>query len=113
ANGILFGWIMFITMKHEMKQRYRAFRRGWGTYYYEDLVTKKQQSLHTRAQDEAFRLVAAKNQTDKARGVQSASGASLLEGGRSGWRDPHLAARHGGNSQAQKGGHPPPLADRH
>ena len=59
---------MFITMKHEMKQRYRVFRRGWGTYYYEDLVTKKQESLHTRDKDEAFRLVAAKNETDKAPG---------------------------------------------
>jgi len=49
-----------------MKQRYRVFRRGWGTYYYEDLVTKKQESLHTRDKDEAFRLVAAKNETDKA-----------------------------------------------
>jgi len=59
---------MFITMKHEMKQRYRVFRRGWGTYYYEDLVTKKQESLHTRDKDEAFRLVAAKNENDKAPG---------------------------------------------
>ena len=57
---------MLITMRHEMKQRYRVFRRGWGTYYYEDLVTKKQESLHTRDKDEAFRLVAAKNETDKA-----------------------------------------------
>ncbi|HUJ11148.1 MAG TPA: tyrosine-type recombinase/integrase [Verrucomicrobiae bacterium] len=49
-----------------MKQRYRVFRRSWGTYYCEDLVTKKQESLHTRDQDEAFRLVAAKNETENA-----------------------------------------------
>lgn len=45
-----------------MKNRYRVFRRGWGTFYYEDLATKRQESLHTRDKDEAFRLVAAKNE---------------------------------------------------
>lgn len=49
-----------------MKNRYRVFRRGWGTYYCEDLVTKKQESLKTRNKDEAFRLVAAKNETEDA-----------------------------------------------
>lgn len=49
-----------------MKQRYRVFRRGWGTYDCEDLVTKKQESLKTRDKDEAYRLVAAKNETDEA-----------------------------------------------
>jgi len=48
-----------------MKIRYRVFRRGWGTYYCEDLVTKKQESLKTRDKDEAFRLVAAKNETEE------------------------------------------------
>jgi len=47
-----------------MKKRYRIFRRGWGTYYCEDIATKKQESLHTRDKDEAFRLVAAKNETN-------------------------------------------------
>jgi hypothetical protein len=28
-----------------MKQRYHVFRRGWGTYYCEDLLTKKQTTL--------------------------------------------------------------------
>jgi hypothetical protein len=54
---------MFITMKNDMKQRYRVFRRGWGKFYCEDLVTKKQESLKTRDRDEANRLVAAKNET--------------------------------------------------
>jgi len=49
-----------------MKQRYRVFRRSWGTFYCEDLVTRKQESLHTRDKDEAFRLVAAKNETENA-----------------------------------------------
>jgi integrase len=49
-----------------MKNRYRVFRRGWGTYYCEDLVTKQQITLKTRDKDEAFRLVAAKNETEVA-----------------------------------------------
>jgi integrase len=53
-------------MDQLMKNRYRVFRRGWGTYYCEDLVTKKQESLHTRERSEAHRLVAAKNEHDKA-----------------------------------------------
>jgi integrase len=47
-----------------MKQRYRVFRRSWGTYYCEDLVTKKQETLHTRDRDEAYRLVAALNENE-------------------------------------------------
>ena len=53
-------------MRIEMKQRYRVFRRGWGTYYVEDFETKKQESLHTREKAEAYRLVAARNETDTA-----------------------------------------------
>jgi len=49
-----------------MKNRYRVFRRGWGTFYCEVLVTKKQESLKTRDKDEAYRLVAAKNETEEA-----------------------------------------------
>ena len=49
-----------------MKNRYRVFRRGWGTYYCEDLVTKQQTTLKTRNKDEAYRLVAAKNETEVA-----------------------------------------------
>ena len=54
---------MLITMRNDMKQRYRAFRRPWGIFYYEDLVTGKQGTLKTRDRDEAYRLVAAKNET--------------------------------------------------
>ena len=49
-----------------MKNRYRVFRRGWGTYYCEDLLTKTQTTLKTRNKDEAFRLVAARNETEDA-----------------------------------------------
>ena len=54
------------NMNQTMKNRYRVFQRGWGTYYCEDLVTKKQTTLKTRDKDEAFRLVAAKNENDEA-----------------------------------------------
>jgi len=43
-----------------------VFRRRRGTYYCEDLVTKTQTTLKTRDKDEAFRLVAAKNETEDA-----------------------------------------------
>ena len=49
-----------------MKHRYQVFRRSWGTFYCEDLVTKKQTTLKTRDKDEAYRLVAAKNETEDA-----------------------------------------------
>ena len=42
-------------------QRYRLFRRGWGTFYAFDNITKKQTSLGTRDKDEAQRLLNAKN----------------------------------------------------
>jgi hypothetical protein len=48
-----------------MKNRCRVFRRVRSTYYCEDLVTKKQESLKTRDKDKAFRLVAARKETMK------------------------------------------------
>jgi hypothetical protein len=56
------------NMNEIMNDRYRAFRRGWGTYYCEDLTTRKQESLKTRDKAEAYRLVAAKNETEDAPG---------------------------------------------
>jgi integrase len=53
------------NMNSNMNSRYRVFRRGWGTYYSEDLTTGKQESLRTRDKAEAFRLVAALNETDQ------------------------------------------------
>jgi hypothetical protein len=49
-----------------MKQRYSVFLRPWGVYYYEDNTTGKQETLKTRDKDEAFRLVAAKNENEEA-----------------------------------------------
>ena len=48
-----------------MKNRYRAFRRGWGVYYYEDTQTGKQESLATTNKQEALRLVHAKNEGEQ------------------------------------------------
>lgn len=45
-----------------MKQRYRLFRRGWGTYYGEDSETHKQESLKPKVKAEAARIIAAKNE---------------------------------------------------
>jgi hypothetical protein len=53
-------------MKHDMKQRYSVFLRPWGVFYYEDHLTGKQATLKTRDKDEAFRLVAAKNENEDA-----------------------------------------------
>jgi hypothetical protein len=49
-----------------MSHRYRVFRRGWGTFYGQDLATGKQESLRTRDTTEAQRPVAARNEGDKA-----------------------------------------------
>jgi DNA-binding XRE family transcriptional regulator len=53
-------------MKHDMKQRYSVFLRPWGVYYYQDNTTRQQETLKTRDKDEAFRLVAAKNENEEA-----------------------------------------------
>ena len=45
AHGRGSGWATLITVGTEMKKRYRVLCRGWGTYYCEDLVAKKQESL--------------------------------------------------------------------
>ena len=49
-----------------MKQRYRVFLRPWGVFYCEDLTTKKQETLKTRDKDEAYRIVAARNENEEA-----------------------------------------------
>lgn len=51
-----------------MNDRYRVFRRRWGVYYCEDRESGKQESLKTRDKQQAFRLVAAKNEADASPG---------------------------------------------
>jgi hypothetical protein len=53
-------------MKNDMKQRYSVFLRPWGVYYCQDNTNGKQETLKTRDKDEAFRLVAAKNENEDA-----------------------------------------------
>ena len=53
-------------MRIDMNQRYRVFRRRWGTYYVEDLTTGKQESLKTKDKAEAYRLAAALNENNMA-----------------------------------------------
>ena len=55
---------MLITMNHDMKARFRLFRRGWGIYYCEDTQSGKQESLATSHKHEAERLVQAKNENE-------------------------------------------------
>jgi len=50
-------------------QRYRLFRRGWGTFYGFDNFTKKQTSLGTRDKEEARRLLSAKNEAQQLGGL--------------------------------------------
>ncbi len=50
-------------MQVEMNQRYRLFKRSWGTFYVEDIETGKQDSLETKDKKEAQRLFHAKNET--------------------------------------------------
>ncbi|HEX5399077.1 MAG TPA: tyrosine-type recombinase/integrase [Verrucomicrobiae bacterium] len=49
-----------------MKQRYSVFLRPWGVYYCQDNTSGKQETLKTRDKDEAYRLVAAKNENEEA-----------------------------------------------
>lgn len=49
-------------MSQKVKNRFRLFRRGWGTYYVEDTDTGTQQSLQTTDKREAQRLVHARNE---------------------------------------------------
>jgi hypothetical protein len=55
---------MLMNMRHEMKQRYRVFRRIWGACCCPDFVTKNQKSLNTRDRDEAYRLVTLLNESE-------------------------------------------------
>ena len=84
-----------------MKQRYRVFLRPWGVYYYEDLTTGKQETLKTRDKDEAFRLVAAKNENEDAPAFSLHLARVYWKAGDPAGATPDLAERHGRNPQAQ------------
>ena len=65
ANTLEYSCFKLRTVSTEMKQRYRLFRRGWGTYYCEDTQTGKQETLGTSNKQEAQRLVHAKNEANR------------------------------------------------
>ena len=82
-------------MQKNMKQRYRVFLRPWRVYYCEDLTTKKQETLKTRDKDEAYRIVAARNENEEAPAFSLHLAPGVLEGGRPRRGHPDVAARHG------------------
>lgn len=55
---------MLATMKGEMKRKYRLFCRKSGFFFCEDTTTRRQISLRTRDEDEALRLLNAKNESE-------------------------------------------------
>jgi hypothetical protein len=52
-------------MKVDMPERYRKFKRMWGTYYAYDNATGNSVSLKTRDKAEAVRMVNAMNETER------------------------------------------------
>ena len=52
-------------MNSNMKNRYRAFRRGWGVYYCEDTQTGRQESLGTADKHEASCIIHARNEAEQ------------------------------------------------
>lgn len=53
----------------DMTQRYRKFRRAWGTWYAFDNATGNSQSLKTRVRSEAEQKVNAMNETERQPGI--------------------------------------------
>jgi hypothetical protein len=56
-------------MTEEMKSRFRLFRRQNGIYFCEDRQTGLQQSLRTKDETEAVRLLNAKNEAQEDPGL--------------------------------------------
>ncbi len=52
-------------MKVDMPERYRKFKRAWGTYYAYDTVTGNSVSLKTRDKSEAVKKVNAMNESER------------------------------------------------
>ena len=53
------------TMKVDMPERYRKFKRTWGTYYVYDNLTGNSSSLKTRDKAEAIKKVNAMNEVER------------------------------------------------
>ena len=85
-------------MDQHMKSRYRLFRRSNGTYFCEDRETGLQQSLRTKDQHEAQRLLHAKNEAQENPGVSLQIAKAYIAAA-----DPRLAAVH--TAQRRGGAH--------
>lgn len=70
----------FIVLNVEtvMKNRWRKFRRGWGTFYAYDNQTGNSRSLKTRDKHHAQRLVDAMNEAERVVGIRKQVGLIYL-----------------------------------
>lgn len=79
---------IFVNVEGEMKNRYRRFKRSWGTYYAFDTLTGNSQSLKTRDRKVADRLIEAKNEAEREVGLRKKIGLIYLTAA-----DPQAAKR--------------------
>lgn len=79
---------IFVNVEDEMKNRYRRFKRSWGTYYAFDTLTGNSQSLKTRDRKVADRLIEAKNEAEREVGLRKKIGLIYLTAA-----DPQAAKR--------------------
>jgi len=63
-----------INVEDAMKNRWRKFRRGWGTFYAYDNQTGNSRSLKTRDKHHAQRLVNAMNEAEREVGIRKQVG---------------------------------------
>jgi integrase len=73
-----FSRLIFVAVHNEMKNRYRKFKRGWGTYYAFDNHTGGSKSLKTEDKREAQRLVDAMNEAEREVGIRKKVGLIYL-----------------------------------
>lgn len=69
---------IFVTVETAMKNRWRKFRRGWGTFYAYDNQTGNSRSLKTRDKHHAQRLVDAMNEAEREVGIRKQVGLIYL-----------------------------------
>src|SRR5512140_1194964 len=76
------------NMKVDMPERYRKFKRTWGTYYAYDTVTGNSVSLKTRDKAEAVKKVNAMNEAERQPSINLGLAKVYLNAA-----DPKLASR--------------------
>ena len=65
-----------------MQDKFRLYRRPNGMFYAEEYQTRHRESLQTKDEAEARRLIAAKNQPPLSAGFQDGDGQGVFEGSR-------------------------------